>query len=337
MRQLWLTKQVAQFGAAASKLAGRIGWSELARTGEVADRLDGNPMIQPSMLTGTDGDNINGPCLVRIPDWVSGALGRYYLYFAHHSGSYIRLAFADDLNGPWAIYRDGVLSLSQTPFCRDHIASPDVHLQSSPREFRMYYHGVSASDGKQRTYVALSDDGLRFRPSSTPLAPFYLRALPLDGRWIGLAKGGSIHVSRSGLEPFDEAPRPLFKRRSKMANSNGDVRHVALHKRGHILFVYFTKIGDAPERIYRCQVDLRASPTRWRAGQFEEILRPVFDWEGAAIPLSRSRPGPSAAPENAVRDPALLEDGGYLYLAYAIAGESGIAIAKLSNLDKLDK
>ena len=41
--------------------------------------------------------NINGPSLVRVPEWVENPLGKYYLYFAHHRGAYIRLAYADAL------------------------------------------------------------------------------------------------------------------------------------------------------------------------------------------------------------------------------------------------
>ena len=36
---------------------------------------------------------------------------RYYLYFAHHKGSYIRLAYGDAVAGPWTVYEPGVLSL----------------------------------------------------------------------------------------------------------------------------------------------------------------------------------------------------------------------------------
>ena len=32
------------------------------------------------------GANINGPSLIRVPSWLSNAMGRYYLYFAHHKG-----------------------------------------------------------------------------------------------------------------------------------------------------------------------------------------------------------------------------------------------------------
>ena len=38
------------------------------------------------------GPNIQGPSLIRVPDWVGDPLGRYYLYFADHKGTYIRLA-----------------------------------------------------------------------------------------------------------------------------------------------------------------------------------------------------------------------------------------------------
>ena len=57
-------------------------------------RFPQNPLItlasSPSL-----GDNINGPSIVRVPDWVERPLGRYYMYFAHHMGAFIRLAYAD--------------------------------------------------------------------------------------------------------------------------------------------------------------------------------------------------------------------------------------------------
>ena len=34
-------------------------------------RLPGNPIIRPEMLPGSDGDNINGPSLIRVPSWVT--------------------------------------------------------------------------------------------------------------------------------------------------------------------------------------------------------------------------------------------------------------------------
>ena len=66
-------------------------------------RLLSGPIIVPDMDERM-GRNINGPSLIRVPEWVQHPLGRYYLYFAHHQGRYIRLAFADDIEGPWHVY-----------------------------------------------------------------------------------------------------------------------------------------------------------------------------------------------------------------------------------------
>lgn len=50
------------------------------------------PIITPDTHPSA-GTNINGPSLIRVPDWVDDPLGRYYLYFADHKGSDIRLAW----------------------------------------------------------------------------------------------------------------------------------------------------------------------------------------------------------------------------------------------------
>ena len=107
-------------------------------------RFPENPIIRPNM-DARMGDNINGPSLIRVPDWVERPLGRYYLYFAHHDGRYIRLAYADDLHGPWQTYEPGVLPLAASHF-RGHIASPDVHVDHEQRQIRLYYHGAEHAE-----------------------------------------------------------------------------------------------------------------------------------------------------------------------------------------------
>src|ERR1035437_7768516 len=67
-------------------------------------RLPQNPILT-SASSNTIGTNINGPSLIRVPVWVEKPLGRYYLYFAHHAGKFIRLAYANQLSGPWTVYR----------------------------------------------------------------------------------------------------------------------------------------------------------------------------------------------------------------------------------------
>ena len=61
-------------------------------------------------------ENINGPSLIKVPDWVENSLGNYYLYFAHHKGQYIRMAYAYTVTGPWTIYEPGALTLAQSGF-----------------------------------------------------------------------------------------------------------------------------------------------------------------------------------------------------------------------------
>ena len=78
------------------------------------ERLSGNPIIRPAMLPAHDGANINGPSLIRVPTWIPNPLGNYYLYFAHHGGTYIRLAYADALTGPWTVYKLDTLRLEHT-------------------------------------------------------------------------------------------------------------------------------------------------------------------------------------------------------------------------------
>ena len=77
------------------------------------ERFPQNPLIVPHM-DHKMGGNVNGPSLIQAPEWLERPLGRYYLYFAHHQGTYIRLAYADQLQGPWHTYEAGTLQLEQT-------------------------------------------------------------------------------------------------------------------------------------------------------------------------------------------------------------------------------
>ncbi|RMD73891.1 MAG: hypothetical protein D6820_17845, partial [Lentisphaerae bacterium] len=84
-----------------------------------------NPLILAEQVELT-GFNTNGPSIIKVPDWLPNALGRYYLYFAGHNAKNIAMAWSDSPEGPFTLFSRGVLHISQTPF-RHHIASPDVH------------------------------------------------------------------------------------------------------------------------------------------------------------------------------------------------------------------
>ena len=104
---------------------------------------------------------------------------------------------------------------------------------------------------------------------------------------------------------------------------------MALRPAGDTLWVYYSNIGDAPERLLRCRVDLRPDWKEWRASAPEEVLRPETDWEGRDLPVKASSAGAAKGREHALRDPAVFEEEGRAYLLYSVAGESGIALAEL--------
>lgn len=297
----------------------------------VARRLPCSPIIRPAMLPGADGANINGPSLIRAPAWLPNPLGVYYLYFAHHGGKYIRLAYADRLEGPWKIYQPGTLQLKDAPGCAGHIASPDLHVDNIRQEIRMYFHGPAQAGGGQKSFVAVSKDGLRFKASAEALGQFYFRVFEWRDAWFAMAKGGWLYRSSDGLSDFVAGPNPLpgGLDRDENANTPGP-RHVALHRLGNELRVYYSNIGDAPERILRVRIPLAGDWKTWTASAPEEVLRPETEEEGAALPLRKSVAGAMKGRENALRDPGVFVDtDGRVYLLYSIAGEAGLGIAEL--------
>ena len=291
-------------------------------------RFPENPIIRPNMEARM-GDNVNGPSLIRVPDWIERPLGRYYLYFAHHDGRYIRLAYADDLHGPWQIHEPGVLPLADSHFA-GHIASPDVHVDDGYRQVRLYYHGSESASGTggarkgqgspQFSRVAVSRDGLRFEAGREILGRPYMRAFQWDGWWYALAMPGVMYRSRDSLHGFTEGPA-LFA---------DTMRHSALKLDGDTLSVFYTHAGDCPERILRSTIDLRPDWREWRASEPVTILEPETEYEGGHLALEPSRRGLVMGPVCQLRDPAIYREDERTYLLYAVAGEYGIAIAELT-------
>lgn len=325
MRLLMMLTLVAGAHAAAAGNTGESVASLHVR------RFAENPIIRPDMLPGNDGTNINGPSLIRVPGWITEPLGKYYLYFAHHGGTYIRLAYADRLEGPWKVYEPGTLRLEQAADGKKHIASPDVHVDEERRELRMYFHCPSKSVDRQVTYVAYSKDGLRFKADAAPLGPFYFRVFRYDGYFYAMAKRGWLYRSRDGVTPFEEGPTLFGAEAERIGDGNGPgSRHVAVDLAGNRLHVYYSNIGDTPERIVRTTVELTPDWTQWRAGPVEEVLKPELPYEGADLPLAASRGGKVMTRVHAVRDPAIFKEDGRTYLLYSVAGEAGIGIAELT-------
>jgi hypothetical protein len=142
------------------------------------------PIISVEEHPWLDG-NANGPSLIAAPEWLVDPPGKYLLYFAHHEGHSIRLAASNNLVGPWKIISPDPLNLEKSLFASTppsdtqlhpearqyiedgadgdypHIASPDVWVDHETEQIRLYYHG-RLEDGRQRSRVALSRDGINF-------------------------------------------------------------------------------------------------------------------------------------------------------------------------------
>lgn len=107
------------------------------------------------------------------------------------------------------------------------------------------------------------------------------------------------------------------------------MRHSAVRIDGDTAFVYYSRIGDCPERILLATMDLRPPWTAWRPSAPVTVLAPEMAWEGAGLPLEPSCRGIVRAPVRQLRDPAVFQEGPRTWLLYSVAGESGIAIAEL--------
>ena len=283
-------------------------------------RLANNPIISPNRMNGVPGDNINGPSLIRVPDWAPNRMGKYYLYFAHHQGTSIRLAYADELGGPWTVYTPGALQLEQT-VCRKHIASPDVFVNDDQRRFRMYFHGPAMEKG-QHSLIAYSTDGIHFVAEQQSLGPPYFRVFEHDGASYAVARGGETGLllrSPDGVAPFEVGPGIMPR-----------MRHAAVRKTARDeVEVFYSRIGDNPEHIVMSLMKLDGDWRQWRGSDAVSILLPEERWEGADEPAVPSKGGLSRVRVRQLRDPGLFEEDGRWYLLYSVAGEQGIAIAEI--------
>ena len=309
-----------------------------------AQRVVDRPIIHAG-LDPSIGTNIQGPSLIRTPDWLPNRMGRYYLYFADHKGSYIRLAYADHVEGPWSIHVPGSLHLPESNFLTErppvpegrshvprregvpspadsavmpHIASPDVHVRDDRREIVMYFHGL-AGPSFQRSRVAWSTDGIRFTASEDLIGRSYIRAFRHDGWWYMMAMPGIFYRSRDGMPPLEEGPT-LFE---------PDMRHAAVYLHGSTLFVFWSRAGDTPEHILVSTGDVSGDWGDWRNSAERSLLKPERPWEGADLPLEPSIRDAVNIRVNQLRDPAIYAEGDRVYLLYSVAGEAGIGLARV--------
>ena len=273
-----------------------------------AERVSDQPIIHSGLSPrlseaagGEDYVNINGPSLIAVPDWLPNPLGKYYLYFSHHKGDHIRMAYADSVQGPWTVHEPGTLGLADSGFptelavsgpqvnglqtlwdnysihvVRDmlllayramvadqatrkqrgialatnqqpHIASPEVIIDERNQRLLMYYHGL-AGKSTQYTRSAESHDGLSFIVLPGVVHSNYLRAFQFRDSEYALAMPGILYRSASGVEAFEPRDKLLF---------DPNMRHAGLWLRDDTLYVFWSRVGDAPESILVSAVDIQ--------------------------------------------------------------------------------
>lgn len=321
-------------------------------------RFIDEPIIYP-FLEDEIGSNIQGPSLIKTPSWLKNPLGKYYLYFADHKGDQIKLAYADELQGPWKILIGGTLKLKDSLFLvkkpdlpktfdlkklrkrrvhedlidyvpeeiddltYPHIASPDVHVDNLNKRLVMYYHGLDEF-GLQKTRVATSIDGINFKAKEKIVGWPYFRRFTYKEENFALSMPGIIYKGTTDIDNFTIVNQVMEK----------NTRHSALLVRNDELLIFFTRKGDAPERILLTRINLKLPISEWKTHTPVEILKPEREWEGAFLPKYKSVASAINTPVNQLRDPAVFIDGDKHYLLYSIRGENGIGIVGFSFLEE---
>jgi hypothetical protein len=187
-------------------------------------RLKQNPLITVDTSSSLGG-NVNGPTVIRVPDWIEHPLGRYYMYFANHvNGQFVRMAYADAIAGPWKIHEPGVLHVRDTALTRpgsdsappryfNHVASPEIFVDAARKRLVLWVHGwwtngeawptaaanvdawMAQKGYAQRTQVAESSDGIHFEARPAITSAIYLRVFPFGGYLYGI---GDVELSGTG-------------------------------------------------------------------------------------------------------------------------------------------
>jgi hypothetical protein len=223
-----------------------------------------------------------------------------------------------------------------------HVASPEIYVDAGRQRILMWFHGWwtegrqwPSSPDQARTWarrhgygqftqVAESIDGLHFKVHAPIIRASYIRVFPHAGVLYGMARLGRLLRTNDATSTWELGPNPF--RGGAYADR---VRHVAVARRGQTLYVFFTAIGDAPERIMVSTMELTRDWSTWRATTPVEVLRPETTYECANLSNAPSEAGDVKGRVRQMRDPFVLDEGSKWYLFYTVCGEQGIAAAEL--------
>jgi hypothetical protein len=329
------------------------------------ERLPGNPIIRQRM-DARMGGNVQGPSLIRVPSWVKEPLGRYYLYFADHKGAYIRLAYADRLQGPWRTHEPGSLQLAQSHFLTEPAPVPadiasGANAPADPSALEGFAAGATEGvpnriESATLPHIASPDAHVREDRREIVLYFHGLDGFSSQHTRVATSSDGIHFEARPEIlgAPYFRAfqhrdhwyamamPGTIYRSRDGLGGFEQGptlfpktMRHSAVLVRGDTLLVFWTRVGDAPEHVLLSTVDLAGDWSGWHAatgpsGEPIDVLFPARDWEGADRPLAPSVREAINVRVRQLRDPGIFEEEGETWLLYSVAGESGIAIASMT-------
>ncbi|QHN71165.1 hypothetical protein [Mollivirus kamchatka] len=318
-------------------------------------RFSTNPLFDfDDVQQPCDGEyDINFPTIIKTRRWMANRLGKYYMYFSDHHGLGIVVAYADDVKGPWTVRAPYTLTLKQVFEANGAVynvsdlsykaeaASADIYVDDDNQQILMYFHHrIPPNNYVSETSVAFSSDGLHFAPRAGRVGLPYIRHFTWrgDDDYIYLLdRVGNLLRSHDGYTNVEMGNGLVGQAFANVSMANGDgytglLRHLGVSVVGHTLYVFGTRVGDAPERILWTSMDLRCTLSNWTACEPDHLaregFRPVMPYEGTDYPIEPSSKG-SAINVHQLRDPYPFADNGKCYIFYTIAGESGVAGAVL--------
>ena len=323
--------------------------------------------------------NINGPMPILVRSWMKNASFKgcsVLLFVSSHitntdDGSGIQVLGLEKMSQGAMVWKKLDLTLalrSQTP-CKSY-HSPSIIVDDVKKQLVMYTHGHQCKNEgdkniKQPTMLFVSRDGISWDLQNdegpAQKLPYLLQhsfylTVPVyskrDGYYYAMAKtqensvgSACLYRSKSLMGPFEEGP--ILAR---------GMRHVDLYLSSPdstMIYVFFTLIGDMPERIILGSIDVSSGSDNWMNWNLlpgPSLLQPEYWYEHGNVTAKSSSAGSARAQVRELRDPRFLPDtrihadtnekkkrnilSGLLF--YSVQGEQGIAMARLSvNLDSL--
>jgi hypothetical protein len=300
------------------------------------------PIINIENVPEAFGTNFSGATVFLNPGYLDSSIyARYIMYFAHHSGTFIRIATSNNPFSGWAFPNLEILKIGKFNEFHDHIASPEVFLDHESKTLNLFFHSRINGSREQQTFLAKSKDGVKFE--FTPMEsflPFYLRVSVHNGKVFGVTKGGNLFSHPGGNFSRDwkylgnmDSPDSKLERLNYF-NDVGNIRHAHIISYKENLLVFYTRLGEAPEQIYARLINFGSDNNLIEFSEQIEIMQPRLPFECQSAPLKESQPGPSEIFERAFRDPFVFMEKDVKLLFYSYGGESGIGVCEI-DLDSM--